>query len=328
MYISSQLHFLKFMQSLKKFFHHLPYQIYTCRLTFHTVIIHLTISLVVSTGVVGCTSFCLFFLSPMVSLEDKILGYVRDNYCSSSESDDGAGGDDDKGCMASNPTVSTSAELPPRTAETSNGGSSINTGPKGVLEDWRLYKQMKCKEDLERDKKLVEAAKRLCIIQQPVEDEEKVFAELENDNELLRQFAQKRMKELDQKYGHQNSASYGHVFELNHREDMLNAVDVDSAVTTIFVHIYEDEAQGCAAMDECFQALAESYPQFKFCRLRASAVGMSREFRKAGLPTLQAYKNKDLVLNFVRIIDYLGDEFETEDVERFLIEYGGLPDSQ
>ncbi|KRZ09139.1 Phosducin-like protein [Trichinella zimbabwensis] len=326
--MSSQLHFLKFMQSLRKIFHHLPYQIYTCRLTLHTVIIHLTISLVVSTGVVDYTYFPLFFLSSMVSLEDKILGYVRDNYCSSSESDDEAGDDDDKGCIASNPTVSTSTELPPRTAETSNGGSSVNTGPKGVLEDWRLYKQMKCKEDLERDKKLVEAAKRLCIIQQPVEDEDKVFAELENDNDLLKQFAQKRMKELGQKYGHQNSASYGQVFELNHREDMLNAVDVDSAVTTIFVHIYENEAQGCAAMDECFQALAESYPQFKFCRLRASAVGMSREFRKAGLPTLQAYKNKDLVLNFVRIIDYLGDEFEAEDVERFLIEYGGLPDSQ
>lgn len=114
-------------------------------------------------------------------------------------------------------------------------------------------------------------------------------------------------------------------------------------------------AAGCEAMDGCLICLAQEYPHVKFCRMPASAAGVSTRFvcisqvslfsirltnsillahfiadvncvlslpkqKVTGLPALLVYKAGHLMGNFVRLIDEFGDDFYATDVEGFLIE--------
>lgn len=58
----------------------------------------------------------------------------------------------------------------------------------------------------------------------------------------------------------------------------------------------------------------------------ASAVGVSKHFKKEGVPALLAYKGGQIIGNFVHVTNTLGDDFYASDVESFLIEHGLLRD--
>lgn len=58
----------------------------------------------------------------------------------------------------------------------------------------------------------------------------------------------------------------------------------------------------------------------------ASSVGVSKHFKKEGVPALLAYKNNQIIGNFVHVTDNLGDDFFTSDVESFLIEHSLIRD--
>lgn len=58
----------------------------------------------------------------------------------------------------------------------------------------------------------------------------------------------------------------------------------------------------------------------------ASSVGVSKHFKKQGVPALLVYKNGQIVGNFVHVTNTLGDDFYASDVESFLIEHGLLHD--
>lgn len=66
----------------------------------------------------------------MATLDDKLLGEKLHYYCSSSEDEDG----DEQGEQARG--AAEAAPPPPM----NSGGA--NTGPKGVIEDWRRFKQL------------------------------------------------------------------------------------------------------------------------------------------------------------------------------------------
>ena len=64
----------------------------------------------------------------MATLDDKLLGEKLHYYCSSSEDEDGDEQGEGRGAAEAAPP-------PPN-----SGGA--NTGPKGVIEDWRRFKQL------------------------------------------------------------------------------------------------------------------------------------------------------------------------------------------
>ena len=93
----------------------------------------------------------------MCTLDDKLLGEKVHNYCSSSEGEDnddedgqgeggeGGGGGDESSAMAAAPPIA-----PPQNRK-------YNTGPKGVLADYKHFKELEAqqrKEKTERDKKI------------------------------------------------------------------------------------------------------------------------------------------------------------------------------
>lgn len=276
----------------------------------------------------------------MATLEDKILGdHKRENYCSSSEDEDGF---DD----ALDGNESNSAEQQLATASIANNahytneidnwsGSATNTGPKGVIRDWQRFKQLENEKNEEKKHEQIELLKKLSIsaktsaedAQQSKQDElDAELAELLNDDGILLRFQQQRMQEMLAKCGHKLKR-FGNVQSLINGDDFLNAIDKEDKLITVIVHIYENKLSSCKTMNKCLDELAQSYENVKFCKIIGSAAGMSQNFKASGIPALLVYKASELVGNFVRISNDLGgDDFFASDVEGFLIEHGMLPD--
>lgn len=269
----------------------------------------------------------------MATLEDKILGNKLQNYCSSSE---GEGSDDEDshsgGEGAGNiKACSARAEAPPPVNNWN--GSATNTGPKGVLEDWRRFKQLEAENREELAKERVALAKKLTLTVKTEREEEeaKKVDELEDElNELidegfLMKYQQQRMQELMSQL--QKAPKFGKLITLNKQEEFLNAIDKEDTKVTVVIHIYNHGVRACESMDGCLSILASEYPAVKFCRIAADVTGLSRNFRIEGVPALLVYKGGQIIGNFVQLANELGNDFFATDVEKFLIEYGMLPEN-
>lgn len=55
-------------------------------------------------------------------------------------------------------------------------------------------------------------------------------------------------------------------------------------------------------------------------------AGLSKHFKKEGVPALLVYKAGQVIGNFVHVTHYLGTDFYASEVETFLIEHGMLTD--
>ncbi|XP_022829961.1 phosducin-like protein [Spodoptera litura] len=268
----------------------------------------------------------------MATLEDKILGNKLQNYCSSSEdegeSDDDRSGDEEGGEVTKS-QVATNAEPPPINNWT---GQASNTGPKGVLEDWRRFKQLEAENRAELAKERIALAKKLTLTVKPEREaaQEKKKEEIEDelselmDEEFLLQYQKQRMEELMSQL--QKVPKFGVLTTLNSQDEFLNAIDKEDPKVTVIIHIYNSSTRACETMDGCLNILATDYPTTKFCRIAADITGLSRHFRVDGVPALLAYKGGQIIGNFVQLATELGNDFFAVDVERFLIEYGMLPE--
>ncbi|XP_072947225.1 phosducin-like protein [Epargyreus clarus] len=269
----------------------------------------------------------------MATLEDKILGEKLQNYCSSSEDEGGSdeedsrSGDEEGNSFKSAPAT---AEPPPIN---SWSGSASNTGPKGVLEDWRRFKQLEAENRAEMEKERISLAKKLTmsVKTQQEEAQAKEIEELEDelselmDEGFLMKYQQQRMQELMAQL--QKTPKFGKVITLNTKDDFLNAIDKEDQKVTVIIHIYNRNVNACDAMDGCLNVLAGDYPGIKFCRIAADIAGLSSHFRVDGVPALLVYKAGQIIGNFVQLSTELGNDFYATDVERFLIEYGMLPEN-
>lgn len=79
-------------------------------------------------------------------------------------------------------------------------------------------------------------------------------------------------------------------------------------------------------MNSCLKQLAKFYKNVKFCAILGSYAGLSQKFKSDGVPALLVYKAGNMIGNFVRISDELGNDFVFEDVQGYLIEHGLLED--
>lgn len=259
----------------------------------------------------------------MATLEDKILGDKLHNYCSSSEESD-ENSDSEK----DDPKPSNTESLPPPEPNKWEG-TSTNTGPKGVIKDWQKYKQLETEKRAGDDREHIELAKKLTLTVQSALDEERQalddpeLAELLND-EFLLTYQKQRMQEMLQKSQH--NLKFGKLLYLSNGEEYLDAIDKEHKNVTIVIHIYEENVAACRAMNMCLSDLSKVYENVKFCAIVGSRAGLSRNFKIKGVPALLIYKSGQIVGNFIRLSDDLGDDFCSEDVQGFLVEHGMLED--
>ncbi|XP_063382761.1 phosducin-like protein [Cydia fagiglandana] len=265
----------------------------------------------------------------MATLDDKILGEKLHNYCSSSE-DEGSDDEDSRsGDEEGNPPKAEAPEPPPIN---SWSGSASNTGPKGVLEDWRRFKQLEAENRKELEKERIALAKKLTLTVKP-EREEKKDKELEVledelnellDEDFLLKYQKQRMQELMAQM--KKTPKFGKVITLKTQDEFLNSIDKEDPKVAVIIHIYNNSSIACGTMDGCLNILAADYPEIKFCRISVDITGLSRHFRIDGVPALLVYKGGQIIGNFVQLVTELGNDFFATDVERFLIEYGMLPE--
>lgn len=277
----------------------------------------------------------------MTTLDDKILGEKLQYYCSSSE-DEGSDNEeeDGDGKTIRDPSV-TEPEL-----DYSADGTSVNTGPKGVINDWRKYKQLEVEQKQEQKKEMERLIKKLSMTcrsdldlekdkekQKDIQDKIKgkmtmqeynMLQEEQDDEDFLQRYRMQRIEEMRRQLC--RGKRFAQVYELNNGEDFLESLDKEDKNTLVMIHIYEPDVPGCEAMSGSLMCLAQEYPLVKFCSVRSSAISTSAMFRDSALPALLVYKGGDLIGNFVRLTDQLGEDFFAVDLEALLQEYGLLPE--
>lgn len=265
----------------------------------------------------------------MSTLENKILGEKLHYYCSSSsEDEENDSADSDKEIEDEKYPQIITDSIEPSFSEWD--GTSSNTGPKGVIKDWQRYKQLQAEKRDEQDKERIKLMKKLSLTCRSSLDEEKEkimqtdpdLAELLTD-EFLLEYQKQRMKEMLAKT---EKLRFGRIINLETADQFLEAIDNEEKSITIIVHIYENNIPGCEAMNGSLISVADNYPYVKFCKILGSVAGLSKHFKKEGVPALLVYKAGQIIGNFVHITDYLGEDFYASDVENFLIEHGMLTD--
>jgi len=264
----------------------------------------------------------------MATLDDKLLGEKLHYYCSSSE-DEGGSGDEGEGGGAGGPKEAPATFYPaPRTDE-------HNTGPKGVLADWRRFKQLETEKREEAEVEKMALAKRLCLNARTEKEDDKaksredeVDAELEAllDDDFLESYMARRMREMMAKTN--QTKKFGRVIQLPTADAFLDHIDGEDKSVTVVIMIHEPGAEGCAAMAGCIEVLAADFPTVKFCSIVSTAAGLSRHFKASGVPALLVYKAGSVLGSFVRLTDQLGSDFFAADVESLLAEHGLLPDRE
>ncbi|CAF1108124.1 unnamed protein product [Adineta steineri] len=270
----------------------------------------------------------------MVTLDDRLLGEKLQNYCSSSE-DEGDRDDNDSDDGGGKRGKSTSKFIPETelNAPGSSSGFTENTGPKGVIGDWRRFKQLENEKRDEQDKEKKALIKKLTMScrsylddeeakKQEQEAQEKVEDEFfDAEDEFFKEYRAKLMHQMQQRL--LNTPRFGKQVDLT-RENFTNSIDDENKNVTIIVHVFEQSAVGCKVMNNCFQCLAEQYPYVKFCRIQASEAQLSHNFVKNGCPALLVYRGGELLSSFISITNKLGDDFVASDVESLLQESGYL----
>uniref|UniRef100_A0A8C6U8F8 Phosducin-like n=1 Tax=Neogobius melanostomus TaxID=47308 RepID=A0A8C6U8F8_9GOBI len=277
----------------------------------------------------------------MTTLDDKILGEKLQYYCSSSE-DEGSDNEEEDG---DGKTIR-DPSLPEPELDYSADGTSVNTGPKGVINDWRKYKQLEIEQKQEQKQEMERLIKKLSMTcrsdldlekdkdkQKDIQDKIKskmtmqeynMLQEQQDDEDFLQRYRMQRIEEMRRQLC--RGKRFAQVYELSNGEDFLEALDKEDKSTLVMIHIYEADVPGCEAMSGSLMCLAQEYPLVKFCSVRSSVISTSAMFRDSALPALLVYKGGDLIGNFVRLTDQLGEDFFAVDVEALLQEYGLLPE--
>uniref|UniRef100_H2Z465 Phosducin domain-containing protein n=1 Tax=Ciona savignyi TaxID=51511 RepID=H2Z465_CIOSA len=241
-----------------------------------------------------------------LSLDDKLLGEKVQNYCSSSEDED-------------TPAPTSNVKRPVSRASSKG---VVQTGPKGVIEDWRNYKKLEFEKKEEAETKRKEILQKHSLTCDP---NAKGYDSDDEDKEFMDWYNKKRIVELQSKFASKWAGiTFGKVTTLTHT-NYVEEIENEEKVVTIIIHIYEDNIPACDAMNGCIQVLSQKYRNVKFCKVKASEAQVSRNFVENGLPALLAYKNNEIIGNFVALADTLGEDFYAADLEAFLHSYSLLP---
>jgi hypothetical protein len=198
-------------------------------------------------------------------------------------------------------------------------GSSF-TGPKGVREDYKFHKKQEKARKQEREQldfeKLSKKALSSGWMQREIKQEED-----KNDDDFLKRYREKRLRELQQE-----QTRFGSVLELT-RNTFVQNIDKEKQDVVIVIHLYENSNQESRIINDLFPQLAIRYPQTKFCKIRASHEDAS--FDQIALPAILVYQAGELQYTLLRLHDEIPDWNETgrctlRDLEDYLIIQGVL----
>jgi len=145
---------------------------------------------------------------------------------------------------------------------------------------------------------------------------------LEDDDEFMIQYRQKRLLELKRIAGR---TRFGKLFQIGVNQ-FVDAIDNEDSRTAVIIHLFQPYNEQCKLMNQYLMVLAEKYRLAKFlCIISTEA---DPNFDEIALPTLLCYRNKELVANLVRVTDEIdtmdNGMFDIDDLENLLLERNAL----
>lgn len=239
----------------------------------------------------------------MSNLEEKILEGPRVHYCDDGDDDirqDANDSDDNElgsgGCRIETGKLDILLQRPDDEAFDANRSrmkawtseASRNTGPKGVLADFKKKSQ---DDELEAE-----------------------FQALLRDEGIIKELAMKRIQS--------NIPIFGQVYRLGTGSQLLDAIDKENPNVLVIVHLYTRYSRPCSHLNGCLDELASDLKTIKFVTLDASVTGLSQNFKENGVPALLAYRGGDLVKSIIQLSELLDRDFTSNDVKDILSDNG------
>ncbi|XP_076873521.1 phosducin b isoform X2 [Brachyhypopomus gauderio] len=211
-------------------------------------------------------------------------------------------------------------------------GHVTNTGPKGVINDWRRFKLEsvdqgslpQCQRKILRQMSSAHKPKDDWLSSLNCKMSVEEYDLLKEDDECgLTRYRQRCMQDMHERLS--RGRSFGGVQELGSGDAFLAMLESEHRLTLVVALIYRDTVKGCQALSACLDCLAAEYPTVRFCRIDAAASGAGERFSDDVLPAVLVYKAGEMLGNFLAVTQHFGEEFFATDVEAFLTEYGLLP---
>jgi len=145
---------------------------------------------------------------------------------------------------------------------------------------------------------------------------------LEDDDEFMIQYRQKRLMELKRIAGR---TRFGQLFQIG-VDQYVDAIDNEDSRTAVIMHLFQPHNEQCKLLNQYLMILAEKYRLAKFLCIVSTEADPN--FDEIALPTLLCYRNKELVANLVRITDELpttdNGMFDIDDLEKLLLKTKAL----
>ncbi|PPQ63251.1 hypothetical protein CVT24_006776 [Panaeolus cyanescens] len=167
-----------------------------------------------------------------------------------------------------------------RQGKESIGMGPGRTGVKGVIRDRdeavELQREKESRQVEEMNKKMEDASLGGKTF---LEEEREKALRGEKVDEIVRQEIERASERRDA-FGNKKEGPFGHLREVG-MKGFVSAVEKEQTGTWVVVHLYDPSLERCYLIDEVLAQLARSYPQIKFLRAKAAALG----FASKGAPT-------------------------------------------
>uniref|UniRef100_A0A183BJK5 Phosducin domain-containing protein n=1 Tax=Globodera pallida TaxID=36090 RepID=A0A183BJK5_GLOPA len=233
----------------------------------------------------------------MAALDEKLLDGPSVGYCSSSEDEDGGG----------SAAPCSSAMDGGQNAAGAVSDGTPRTGPKGVLADYERFQREKSARAVLDEAKFLEAANRFSLTQKPTDAAGD--GEPEDELEHIRNRRVTRLKNM----------ARGRILEVPSRLEFLSLIENESCHGAL---LCEQSDQLNDALLELAGRLGSRPATARFYKVQARVLGTSENFVLNALPALQVYRSEQLIGNFIRLSDDLGEDYDGNELHTFLRGHG------
>lgn len=198
---------------------------------------------------------------------------------------------------------------------------SKNAGPKGVLNDYKAYKQQE-KLQLERDA-LIRQATLLriangCVESAPREEIPSNNVPEDSDDEFMKEFRAKRLQEMLKT---DTRPQFGRL-EYVEPTEFVDIVDQIDARSTVVIHLYEPFVNTCQTLNKAMENLAIKHRRVRFLCLEASKADYTIDHK--GLPVFMVYQGGELIHTILNVAQLVEGVVNVETIEWLLTEYNTL----
>ena len=213
--------------------------------------------------------------------------------------------------------LSTDSEtlVPSLSSKSPRTGASgaFNTGPKGVREDARAFREEQAR--FAGEKRLGQQTHISNIGQA------KTWSQDQADIDARERWVEKRMKELSKKRGHNNHSSATGAGKLE-AVDATGYLETVESNPFVVVLIYDDDEHGDDSKEiiDLLSLFPTRYPHYKFILLHRDEAEMDN----VAIPALLYYQNSNLMTSIMRIQDEIptSEQLDAKSLEKVLIQHG------